>query len=351
MSNLQQHSTPELSIVIPVYRSADCLTTLIELIRQTMRPTGKQYEVVLINDYSPDESWKVIRSLCEQNDNVVGVDLRRNFGQDNAIMAGLRLARGRYVAIMDDDLQHHPKYLPELIKKIEETEADVVYADYREKKQKLWKRIGSSIHGKIAEWVIYKPKTVYLSPYKLIRKDVADLICTYNGPKPHIDGLLLQFTFRITQIPVTHHPRYSGKSTYSFWKSAAVASRLAFSFSVRPVRLVSWIGLIIAALSSVLIVVVVCYRLFFPEMFTPYAVGWASLMTTILLVAGIQMVFFGVLGEYAGRAYLNLNNQPQTSIRKILNRENPTPDLSESDPHVSHERATTSDQAYMEELR
>jgi len=350
MANLQQFSIPELSIVIPVYRSADCLNTLIELIGQTMRPTGKQYEVILVNDYSPDESWAVMKSLCEKNDNVVGVDLRRNFGQDNAIMAGLRLARGGYIAIMDDDLQHHPKYLPELIAKIEETEADVVYADYREKKQKLWKRIGSSIHGKIAEWVIYKPKSVYLSPYKLIRKDVADLICTYHGPKPHIDGLLLQFTFRITQIPVTHHTRYSGKSTYSFWRSAAVASRLAFSFSVRPVRLVSWIGLIIASLASVFIVIIVCYRLFFPEMFTPYAVGWASLMTTILLVSGIQMIFFGILGEYAGRAYLNLNNQPQTSIRQILNRDNPVPHLSESHQPASNKRGST-DQVYKEQLR
>jgi polyisoprenyl-phosphate glycosyltransferase len=319
MTTVQDYSAPDLSIVIPVYRSEDCLTTLVELIEETMRPTGRQYEVILVNDYSPDGSWGVIKSLCELNDNVIGVDLRRNFGQDNAIMAGLRLARGQYVAIMDDDLQHHPKYLPALIAKIEDSDADVVYADYREKKQKLWKRIGSAIHGKIAEWVIYKPKDIYLSPYKLIRKDVADLICNYHGPKPHIDGLLLQFTYRLTRISITHHPRYSGESTYSFWRSAAVASRLAFSFSVRPVRLVSWIGMIISALASFLIVLIVGYRLLFPEEFSPNLVGWASLMTTILLVAGIQMVFFGVLGEYSGRTYLNVNSQPQTSIREVLN--------------------------------
>ncbi len=349
MANAQQFHTPELSIVIPVYRSADCLNTLVDLIGQTMRPTGKQYEVILVNDYSPDESWAVMKSLCEHNENIVGVDLRRNFGQDNAIMAGLRLARGRYIAIMDDDLQHHPKYLPALIAKIEETEADVVYADYREKKQKLWKTIGSSIHGKIAEWVIYKPKEIHLSPYKLIRKDVADLICSYGGPKPHIDGLLLQFTFRLTQIPVTHLTRYSGKSAYSFWRSAAVASRLAFSFSVRPVRLVSWIGVILATLASIFIVIIVGYRLFFPEMFTPYAVGWASLMITILLVAGIQMIFLGILGEYAGRAYLHLNNQPQTSIRQVLNRDNPVTYLSDSQQDVSETRGS-SDQVYKKVL-
>jgi polyisoprenyl-phosphate glycosyltransferase len=350
MTTVQQFSLPELSIVIPVYRSADCLETLIEVIDESMRPTGKQYEVILVNDFSPDESWKVIKSLCERRSNIVGVDLRRNFGQDNAIMVGLRLARGRYIAIMDDDLQHHPKYLPALIAKIEETEADVVYADYREKKQKLWKRIGSYIHGKIAEWVIYKPKEIYLSPYKLIRKEVADLMCSYCGPKPHIDGLLLQFTFRLTQIPVKHHARYSGESTYSFWRSAAVASRLAFSFSVRPVRLVSWIGLILAALASIFIVIVVGYRLLFPEAFTPYAAGWASLMTVILLVAGIQMIFFGILGEYAGRAHLNLNNQPQTSVRQVLNRDNPISYLSGSQPNVSDKRGI-SDSVYKKVLQ
>ena len=350
MTTVQQFSLPELSIVIPVYRSADCLETLIDVIDESMRPTGKQYEVILVNDFSPDESWSVIKSVCERRNNVVGVDLRRNFGQDNAIMVGLRLARGRYIAIMDDDLQHHPKYLPALIAKIEETEADVVYADYREKKQKLWKRIGSDIHGKIAEWVIYKPKEIYLSPYKLIRKEVADLMCSYRGPKPHIDGLLLQFTFRLTQIPVKHHTRYSGKSTYSFWRSVAVASRLAFSFSVRPVRLVSWIGVILAFLASIFIVIVVGYRLLFPEMFTPYAAGWASLMTTILLVAGIQMIFLGILGEYAGRAHLNLNNQPQTSVRQVLNRDNPVSYLSGSQPNVSDKQGT-SDSVYKKVLQ
>jgi glycosyltransferase involved in cell wall biosynthesis len=220
---------------------------------------------------------------------------------------------------MDDDLQHHPKYLPSLLAKIEKAEADVVYADYHTKHQKIWKNIGSRIHGKIAEWVIYKPKEVYLSPYKVIRKDVADLICGYSGPNPHIDGLLFQFTSRICQIPVDHYPRYGGRSTYSFWRSAAVSARLAFSFSVRPLRFISLIGFMLAALAMLFVLVIVFYRLYFPEEFTPYAVGWASLMTTFLLVSGIQLVFFGVLGEYAGRTYLNINNQPQSSIREVLN--------------------------------
>ena len=318
---MRRHSLPQLSIVVPVYRSAECLRHLIDAIDEAMYPTGRQFEVILVNDGSPDNSWSVIESLCEQHHNIIGVDLRRNFGQDNAIMAGLRLASGRYVAIMDDDLQHHPKYLSALVAKIEATNADVVYAHYHTKHQKLWKRIGSDVHGKIAEWVIYKPKEVYLSPYKIISKEVADLICSNRGPKPHVDGLLFQFTSRITQIPVEHHPRHSGTSTYSFWRSVAVASRLAFSFSVRPLRIVTSLGLALAVLASLFIVIIVAYRLLYPEEFTFYAVGWASLMTTILLLSGLQMIFFGILGEYVGRAYLNLNNQPQSAVRVIINKD------------------------------
>lgn len=346
-----KRSNPDVSVVIPVYRSADCLRTLVEMIAEVLVSAGKQYEVILVNDFSPDQSWAIIKSLCEENNNVVGVDLRRNFGQDNAIMAGLRLSKGDYIAIMDDDLQHHPRFLPDLITKMETSDADVVYADYRSKHQKLWKRIGSNIHGKIAEWVIYKPKDIYLSPYKLIRKEVAELICGYSGPKPHVDGLLFQFTSRMTQIPVTHYPRHQGRSTYSFWRSAAVASRLAFSFSVRPLRLVSWIGLILAALASLLVVFIVCYRLFFPEDFTFYAVGWASLMTTILLVSGIQMIFFGVLGEYAGRTYLNLNNQPQSSIREVLNHEKPIQSISTPQPVHFKEANSSAGRIYKEVVR
>ncbi|HEY3134647.1 MAG TPA: glycosyltransferase family 2 protein, partial [Blastocatellia bacterium] len=139
---------PDLSVVVPVYRSEACLEALIAAISDALDPTGREYEVVLVNDYSPDDSWSIIQALCQDNPNVVGVDLRRNFGQDNALITGLRLARGRYVAIMDDDLQHDPRDLPALLDKIEEG-ADAVYADFRTKRQKLWKNVGSWLNGKV----------------------------------------------------------------------------------------------------------------------------------------------------------------------------------------------------------
>jgi undecaprenyl-phosphate 4-deoxy-4-formamido-L-arabinose transferase len=321
MHNSHPAVSPDLSVVVPVYGSEECLNALVDAISSALGPTDRDYEIVLVNDGSPDNSWTVIETICRKNPQVIGVDLRRNFGQDNAIITGLRLSRGKYVAIMDDDLQHHPRDLPALLNKIEDERSDAVYADFRVKQQKLWKNLGSWFNGKFAEWVINKPKEIYLSPYKIIRREVVDMICNYDGPDPYIDGLLFQITSRISQIPVDHHQRYAGQSTYTVWKSIRVWARLAFSFSARPMRLVSWVGFVFAMLGMLLALTVVLYRLFFPEDFSPNAVGWASLMVALLVLSGIQMLFFGILGEYTGRTFVRVNNKPQAAIREIVNQD------------------------------
>jgi undecaprenyl-phosphate 4-deoxy-4-formamido-L-arabinose transferase len=308
-----------LSIVVPVYRSADCLEALIAAISATLVPLGVPYEVVLVNDCSPDASWTVIEQLCRRHGNVVGVDLRRNFGQDSAILTGIRVTRGQYIAVMDDDLQHDPKDIPSLVAGLE-AGFDVVYAQFRKRRQKAWKNLGSWFAGKVAEWVLNKPKDIYLSPYKVFRREVADLICNYHGAEPYIDGLLLQLTSRITQVPVEHRPRYSGKSTYTLWESIRIWMRIAFSFSVKPLRLVTVLGLAFSLLGVLVGIAVILYRLSSPESFPESTAGWASLIVAVLFLGGIQMIFFGILGEYAGRTYLRVNDQPQTAVRTVYGR-------------------------------
>jgi glycosyltransferase involved in cell wall biosynthesis len=315
---------PELSIVVPVYRSECCLEALVAAIADALGPTGRPYEVVLVNDGSPDRSWQVIEALCRARPNVVGVDLRRNFGQDNAILAGLRLARGRLVAVMDDDLQHDPRDLPALVAKVEEG-ADVAYADFRSKRQAAWKNLGSWFNGKFAEWVLDKPRGLYLSPYKVLRKEVADLVCRYDGPDPYVDGLLFQVTSRFVQVPVEHHARFAGAGNYTLRKSISVWARLATSFSVRPLRMVTWCGLVLGGLGVLLAMYVVAYRLLFPAHFAASVAGWASLMVALLVIGGIQMVFVGVLGEYAGRTHTTVAGKPQATVREVLNA-GPRPD-------------------------
>lgn len=318
MRSFSRKEEPYLSIVIPVYRSAVCLMALYDEIESVMSSMGKSYEVIFVNDFSPDNSWSVIESVCAVDNRVIGIDLRRNFGQDNAILTGLRTARGEYVAIMDDDLQHDPKFLPDLLSEIEQG-ADVVYADFGMKHQKLWKNLGSWINGKIAEWVLDKPKGMYISPYKVIRKEIAQLICDYPGHAPYIDGLLFQVTARFAQVPVDHQPRYEGQGNFTFARSVGVSARLAFSFSVRPLRLICAAGALFSALGLALALFVVSYRLLLPQDFGAEAAGWASLMVTILFVAGLQMIFFGALAEYTGRSYLLMSRKPQSAIREVLN--------------------------------
>jgi glycosyltransferase involved in cell wall biosynthesis len=307
----------ELSIVIPIYRSAECLRALVGAIDGVLIPADYTYEIILVNDDSPDESWAIIERLCKEHCNIVGIDLRRNFGQDNALLTGIRIARGQYIAIMDDDLQHDPRDLPRLIDALEPG-FDVVYADFRKRRHKLWKRAGSWFNGKVAEWVLHKPKHIYLSPYKLFRRELAELICEYHGPDPYVDGLLLQVTSRITHIPVDHRPRYAGQSTYTFYKSIRVWARVAFSFSIKPLRLVTFFGIVLFGTGMLVAIAVILYRLQSPESFGPNTVGWASLTVAILFFGGVQMIFFGILGEYAGRTYLRVNDKPQTAIRAII---------------------------------
>jgi undecaprenyl-phosphate 4-deoxy-4-formamido-L-arabinose transferase len=313
----------DLSIVVPVYGSEDCLVALIDAIQASLRETRYSHEVVLVNDGSPDGSWRVIQRICEQHPNVVGVDLRRNFGQDNAIMTGLRIARGSIVAIMDDDLQHDPGYLPLLVEKIE-AGFDVVYARFGAKHHALWKNLGSWLNGKLAEWVLEKPRGLYLSPYKAIRGALAREICDYAGPFPYVDGLLLQATSSIESIDVEHRERYAGTGHYGLMRSIQVWTRLAFSFSVLPLRLVAISGACLAGLAMLLVVATIVYRLASPEAFDEYAVGWASLIVVQLFVSGIQMIFFGIIGEYLGRSYLTLAHKPQAAIATVLNGEIPS---------------------------
>jgi undecaprenyl-phosphate 4-deoxy-4-formamido-L-arabinose transferase len=318
-----------LSIVVPVYHSADCLEALNRAISEALLPLGIRYEVILVNDCSPDESWTVIEDLCRCNSNVIGVDLRRNFGQDNALLTGIRQASGQYLVVMDDDLQHDPKDIPSLVCGLE-AGFDVVYGQFRKKRHKVWKNVGSWFAGKIAEWMLNKPSDIYLSPYKAFRREVADLICNYHGAEPYIDGLLLQVTSRVTQVPVEHRPRYSGKSTYTLWESIRIWTRIAFSFSVKPLRLVSIFGLAFSVLGVLLGIAVILYRLSSPKSFPESTAGWASLIVAVLFLGGIQMIFFGILGEYAGRTYLRVNDQPQTAIRTVIGQGRPAASSSSS---------------------
>lgn len=305
----------KLSIVVPVYNSEDCLVPLHQEIEIALEKYP--HELILVNDGSRDNSWEKVKRISEANSNVIGINLRKNSGQDNAIMAGLSRATGDYIVIMDDDLQHSPFDIPRLYEEIERG-YDICFANFLSKKQAWWKNFGSWLNGKLAEIIIDKPTEIYLSPFKIIRKEVIDEILGYHGPFPYIDGLLFQITDNISQINADHHERYKGQSNYNLFKSIKVFLKLATSFSVTPLRFASISGILTALAGGILglYYIIEFFRLGnSPE-------GWTTLTVLTLFLGGTILMCLGMIGEYLGRAYLNLNKKPQYIIKETTRDKN-----------------------------
>ncbi len=300
---------PEISVIIPVYNSANCLPELARRIDETLQA---DYELILINDQSLDNSWEVIEAIVAVNPAVTGINLRINAGQDNAIMAGLRQAEGAYVVIMDDDLQHAPEDIPSLHAQCR-AGYDICFADLGSKKQKLWKNIGSWINGKIAEVSIKKNRDIYLSPFKMINHEVAAAVCVYDGPFPYIDGLIMTVTNNFTQVPVEHHRRFAGQGTYSFRRSLTVWGKHITGFSILPLRIASVAGIVTAFGGLCLGIYYVSYYFLYGNV-----LGWTTLACLELIIGGLVLMSLGIIGEYIGRIYLKINQRPQYVIKSII---------------------------------
>lgn len=300
-----------LSIVVPVYRSATILPRLAEHIEAEMASEGLagNFELLLVNDASPDDSWQVIRALAATHPFVRGINLRRNTGQHNAIMAGLNNIRGDFVVMMDDDLQHPPHALGDMVRALE-SGYDVCYTRYVNRQHAAWKQWGSHFNDWVATHLLDKPKGLYLSSFKAMRREIADEVVKYDGPYAYVDGLILDVTRSITVIDIEHQARDEGESNYNFRRLFSLWMKMATSFSITPLRIATYLGFALAALSMAMIAFIVIQKMLHPE----YPRGWASLIATVLFIGGIQTLCIGMIGEYLGRTYLKLNRKPQFVI-------------------------------------
>jgi glycosyltransferase involved in cell wall biosynthesis len=317
-----------LSIVVPVYRSMTVLPELVAQIRDVLVPSeyGPSFEIVLANDCSPDDSWKVIEDLAEKYSFVRGISLRKNVGQHNATMAGLRFSKGEVVVIMDDDLQHPPTAVLELARTVE-AGIDVCYTKYKGRKHVAWKRWGSQFNDWMATWMLKKPKGLYLSSFKAMRRDIVDTILLYDGPYTYIDGLIIGATNSITSIDIDHQRRWDGDSNYNLRKLLSLWLKMATGSSIYPLRIATIAGFLLAAMSMAVFVLVIVDRLLHPAI----QPGWASVIATVLFIGGVQTFCVGVIGEYVGRIYIRLNNAPQFVVGKTTSSP-PAVDLADSLP-------------------
>ena len=309
--------TVEISIVIPVYNSEECLLQLNSELEKALA-VFNSYEIILVNDKSTDNSWDKIVRICAINTHVTGINFRKNFGQDNAIIAGIRRATGAYIVIMDDDLQHSPADIGTLYNKCKEG-YDICYALFQRKKQSAWKNVGSWVNGKLSEKLLQKPANIYLSPFKVITKAVADEVVKYQGPFPYVDATLLTITTNVVQVEVNHYPRHKGKGNYDFVRSALVFIKHATNYSIYPLHLVSIIGFCSAIFSFILGAIYLAQYFLSNRRIE----GWITIIILLIFFGGMILMSLGLIGEYIGRIFLSINNKPQYSIGEIIgNKEN-----------------------------
>ncbi|HZT50378.1 MAG TPA: glycosyltransferase, partial [Stellaceae bacterium] len=269
---------------------------------------------ILVNDGSPDDSLEVCRGLVARaRVPLTLVNHARNYGEHNAVMSGLRLARGAHVITMDDDLQNPPGEVLRLLRHAQESGREVVYTRYAEKHHQRWRNLGSRFTNRVADWLLDKPKGLYLSSFRCMSAFVARAVTDYEGPFPYIDGLIMQVTHSIGQLEVEHLPRAVGGSNYTFRRLVRLWMNMFVNFSVMPLRISTLTGFALSLLGLFGFAWVVAEALFHS---TP--AGWASLAAAVLLLSGVQLLILGLIGEYLGRLYLTLNRKPQAVVREIV---------------------------------
>lgn len=303
---------PRLSIVVPLYNSAGTLPALLAELSKLEVSGG--LEIVLVNDGSRDATEATVLDLLGRTtQRITFVSLTRNFGEHNAVLAGLRASTGDFVVTMDDDLQNPPAEILKLVATAESEGCDVVYSAFERKEHAWWRNLGSALTNMIADYVVDKPRGLYLSSFRCISRIVADEIAKSRNPYPYIDGLIFQVTQNVGTVVVRHAERELGESGYTLRKLVRLWISMLVNVSILPLRLMTFAGLIASALGFLAIIEVVAEHLLGK---TP--TGWSSLMAGMLLLAGTQLLLLGIMGEYVGRIYLGISEKPQSVIRRVV---------------------------------
>jgi undecaprenyl-phosphate 4-deoxy-4-formamido-L-arabinose transferase len=303
----------KISIVIPVYNGAG---TIESLVKELIDSHGKDpLEIVLVNDASTDSSHQICGRIFRENKEIVKyVNLAKNFGEHNAVLAGLNYASGDYAVIIDDDFQNPPEEIRKVVDTAVRGGYDAVYTYYEKKQHPWFRNMGSGFNNLVATWLLDKPKDLYLSSFKCMNRFIINEVIKYTGPFPYIDGLILRATRNIGKVDVRHDKRAEGKSGYTLKKLVRLWLNMFINFSILPLRVSTLLGFIFSAFGGIAIIDVVVEKILFHH--TP--AGLTSVLIAILTFSGIQLMMLGLIGEYVGKQFLANNQTPQYVIRDIL---------------------------------
>ena len=305
-----------ISFVIPCYRSSQTLPGVIQEIKDTMKTLKNyEYEIVLVNDSSPDDTFCVITGLCRENDNITGINLAKNFGQHAALMAGFHYVKGDVVVCLDDDGQTPACEVGRLLAGIEEG-ADVVYAKYNHKHHSGFRNFGSHVNEVMTRIMLGKPKDLYVSSYFAAKRFVVDEMIRYEYAYPYVIGLVLRTTKNIVNVEIDHRDRQAGESGYTLKKLLGLWFNGFTAFSVKPLRVATVTGTICARCGFAYGIYTIIKKIFIqpPDL----VIGFSALMSVIVFMGGMLMLMLGLVGEYMGRMYVSMNNSPQYVIREIV---------------------------------
>lgn len=306
-----------ISFVIPCYRSANTIGIVVQEITDVIaqRSDTFDYEIILVNDASPDNTLDVIRKLCAEDMRIKALNLSRNFGQHPAVMAGFGAARGDLVVSMDDDGQTPASEVFRMIEKLEEG-YDIVFARYQKEERRSWfRRIGTEGKEAMNRIMLGKPKEIVFNSFFVVRRYVVQEVIKYINPYPYLGGLLYRTSSNVANIDVHHRKRAAGSSTYTIHKLIRIILNEMTSFSVKPLRIATLMGSVLAAIGFLFMLAVILRRALQPGI----PAGWSSIISIMLFLGGMQMILLGIIGEYIGRIYICLNKTPQYVIKETIN--------------------------------
>jgi undecaprenyl-phosphate 4-deoxy-4-formamido-L-arabinose transferase len=302
------------SVVVPVYNGSDTLPLLVDEVGKVLPSVADDYELVLVNDGSPDQSWEVISGLAQTHPWVRGIDLMRNYGQHNATLCGVREARYEVIVIMDDDLQNPPHEIPKLLEKLEDG-YDVVYGVARKRQQVWWKSLASAIVKRAIAYVMGLRTVRDIGAFKAFRADLRKSFENFNSPDVLVDVLLSWGTSRFASVTVEESPRTVGKSNYNLFKLIKVSLLVLTSYTTIPLRLASIVGFLFTLFGfGVLIYVLVTYFI------AGSIPGFSFLASSVTIFSGVQLFALGILGEYLARVFERTGGRPTYTIARTIEK-------------------------------
>ncbi len=304
-----------LSFVIPCYRSEKTVTLVIEEIINTVSEKNEyDYEIIAVNDCSPDNVYDVLKANAKNNKKLKVIDLAKNVGKHAVLMAAFAEVQGDYVICVDDDGQCPIDHLWELIEPLNNG-YDMSIAKYPKNKQAVYKNIGSKINSIMTRVLLDKPKDFVFSNFVARKRFVCEKTIEYKNPYPYLEGISLSITRNIAFVPMEERNRISGTTGYSLRKSISLWLNGFTAFSVKPLRISSFVGLICAIIGFVFGIVTIVRKL----VVSSVSVGWSSTVSIMLFIGGLLMLMLGMIGEYIGRIYISINNSPQYVVREKIN--------------------------------